>query len=156
MKNKLFLISSCLAVLLLASCTFAASEPTPTATFTPSPTETPLPTATKTLPPPTPTEDFLAALAPVGDPASEWNGIPVMPGAIAGEGDDDGYTFTIQSTAEEIQAFYERELAKQGITLLAVGDGQNGSILLIFMKDLETVSVSIFPYEDLFIVLLVK
>ncbi len=95
-------------------------------------------------------------MMPVGVPASEWKGIPVMPGAIAGEGDSTAYKFTIRATVEEIQSYYEKELAKQGINLLASGQGQNGSILLIFMKEVQTVSISIFPYQDLYIVMLVK
>lgn len=156
MKNELFLFSACLAVLLLASCTLVAPEPTPTATFTPLPTETPLPTATKTPLPPTPTEDIAAALLPVGTPDAEWNGIPIMPEAIAGEGDDGGYSFTVQATPEDIQAYYERELTGLGFGLLAAGDGENGSLMLIFMKGVETISVSIFPYQDMYVVLIVK
>jgi hypothetical protein len=162
MKNKLCLSGSILMVLVLASCTVATPEPTPMPTFTPSPTDTPLPTdtptptVTKTVPPPSPTEDIFSAMVPVGVPETEWKGIPVMPGAIAGEGDNAGYTFTIQATVEEIQSYYEKELAKQNTYLLASGQGQNGSNMLIFMKDSQTVSISIFPYQDFYIVMLVK
>jgi hypothetical protein len=156
MKRMVTLSSLILVALTMASCTFTAPEPTLTATFTPLPTETPLPTATKTPLPPTPTEDIAAALVPVGTPDAEWNGIPIMPEAIAGEGDDGGYTFTVQATPEEIQAYYERELTGLGFGLLAAGDGENGSLMLIFMKGAETISVSVFPYQDMYVVLIVK
>jgi hypothetical protein len=96
-------------------------------------------------------------LIPVGTPAADWNGIPIMPGALAGEGDELGYTFTTQSNAVEIQGFYESKLATQGYELLAVGEGNaNESVLLIFTKGEAIISLSIFHHEDLNVVLIVQ
>ncbi len=147
-------------VITLASCSTFAPQPTetpiPTETSLPTATNTPNPTNTPTKTPIPPTETPSLPM-PSGKPASEWEGIPVMPNAIAGEGDSKGYSFTINATPEEIQSFYEKELGKQGWNLLAGGQGTANAILLIFMKDVNTLSVSIIPQPDgIMYVLLVK
>ena len=85
---------------------------------------------------------------PVGEPASEWEGIPIMANALAGEGDRNGYSFTINASTDEIQEFYENELSKLGWNLFASGQGTTDAILLFFMKDASTLSVSIIPQPD--------
>lgn len=154
------LVTSFLSVLLVG-CSALAPKPTatPTLTFTPPPTETRTPTNTSeptNTPKPTPTKDVIASLLPVGEPAEEWNGIPIMPGAIAGEGDDAGYRFTIKANSDDIQEYYERELSKLGWQFLAAGQGENGTLILIFTGSEGTLSVSLLPHEDEFIVVLVK
>ena len=80
-----------------------------------------------------------------------------MPKAIAGEGDNKGYSFTINASPDEIQKFYEQELGKLGWNMFASGQGATNTILLIFMKDTGTLSVSIIPQPDgTMYVLLVK
>jgi hypothetical protein len=93
---------------------------------------------------------------PVGTPDKEWNGIKIMPGALAGEGDASGYRFAIKAPAAEIQSYYEKQLAAAGWTSFGAGAGNNGTVLIIFIKDTKTLSVSIIPQGDLFIVLLVQ
>jgi hypothetical protein len=53
---------------------------------------------------------------PIADtPLAEWNGIPIMPGAIAGRINDDGtYEFTTAADFEEITSYYETELSNLG------------------------------------------
>ena len=80
-----------------------------------------------------------------------------MPNALAGEGDTQGYAFTIRASADEIQKFYERELGKLGWRMFASGQGTTNAVLLIFMKDVATLSVSIVPQSDgIMYVLIVK
>ena len=150
-------------VLVLASCSAFAPQPTetpiPTETSLPTTTVTPEPTNTPTQTPVPPTETPSAPDLPMpsGEPASEWEGFPIMPNAIAGEGDNKGYSFTIDATPEEIQKFYEKELGKLGWNMFASGQGTTNAILLIFMKDASTFSVSIIPQPDgIMYVLLVK
>lgn len=151
--------------LIVAACSTFAPVPTstptqtatlvPTSTFAPTSTNTPAPTFTRR--PPTETPDVIAALLPLGLPEKEWNGIPVMPNAINGDGDSKSYTFTIKASRKDIEKFYEKELAKQGFNLFAVGEGnEKNTVLMFFMKDTETISVSIFPKDDLMIVMIVK
>ena len=151
----------------LASCSTFVAQPTetplptetpvPTSTNTPEPTATPTLTPTRTPVPPTETPEEPILPIPSGQPAKEWNGIPIMPRAIAGQGDSKGYTFTIKASAQEIQKFYESQLAKQGWQMFASGKGGTDAVILIFMKDAGTLSVSILPQSDgTMLVLLVK
>lgn len=96
---------------------------------------------------------------PEGEPAAEWQGVPVMPGAIAGRDDGDSYLFTIKASDKEIQAYYEKELRKLGWSLLGVGEGETANILLIFQKDGGTLSFAILDPgtgDGVFQVLVVK
>ncbi len=151
----------------LASCSSVAPKPTqtpiptqtslPTSTSTPEPTKTPtqIPTATPVLLTETPSAPVLKM--PSGKPASEWEGIPIMPNAIAGEGDSKGYAFTIKASVDEIQKFYETKLAKLGWNAFASGQGTTDAVMLIFMKDTAMLSISIIPQPDgIMYVLLVK
>ena len=137
----------------------ASPTPVPTLTFTALPTSTATftPTSTPAPLPPTETPDVVSALAPEGEPASEWQGIPIMPGAIAGEGDEESYVFTIRATAQEVQDYYELELGELGWQLLTRGEGKDSSLMLIFMNDAaDMVTVSILAKGDESLVLLVK
>ncbi|MBI5354212.1 MAG: hypothetical protein HZB50_16330 [Chloroflexi bacterium] len=80
-----------------------------------------------------------------------------MPDAIAGGGDSTSYFFTINASSEEVQKFYEKELAKLGWNFFASGQGKTDAVLLFFMKDASTLTISIIPQPDgVMYVLLVK
>lgn len=165
--NKLIIIS--VLLLILTPCSTFAPKPTetpvptatsfPTSTSTPEPTITPSPTdkPTKTSAPPTETPSAPGFTMPTGKPVANWEGIPIMPNAIAGDGDGKGYSFTIKATPEEVQKFYEKAMVKLGWNLFATGDGTTDVVLLFFMKGSSMVSISIIPQPDgLLYVLLVK
>ncbi len=156
--KKLIVFS--LLVLALTACS-GLSQPTPapapTQTLTPFPEPTATPAPTSTLPPPTETPDLVAELMPEGEPASEWKGIPIMPEALAGEGDEESYVFTVQATSQQVQEYYQRELGKLGWQLSARGAGSNASLMLIFLDNTSTMlTVSILVKGDGSLVLLVK
>ena len=134
--------------------------PVPTFTFTPPPTVTATTTVTPapsdTPAPPTAALDVVAALLPEGQPASDWSGIPIMQGAIAGEGDASSYRFTTKASRDEIQKYYQKELSKLSWNFLATGEGDAGAAILIFTGNDGTLSVSILPNGDQFIVMFVK
>lgn len=160
---KRIIVLALLLSFAVASCSTFAPAPTatPTATATLTPTATPLPTATATSTstpkPPTPTVDVVAALLPSGVPASDWKGIPIMPEAINGEGDDKGYSFTVQADSQTIRLFYETELAKLGYTLFATGEGsEKETVLMIFMNGADMITIAVIPEGDLMIVTIVK
>jgi hypothetical protein len=153
----------------LTACTAFAPKPTetptptvtssPTPTSTPEPTLTPTPTATPTLTPapPSATPDIPFLPMPSGTPMAEWDGIPIMPGAIAGEGDEAGYYFTVDASVDEVQEFYETEMPQAGWELLAAGEGgSNGAVMLIFIKGSTPMPVAIMPYEGLIYVMFAK
>ncbi len=141
-------------VIALASCNMLAPKPTetptPTETSLPTSTNTPLPTLTPTQIPVPPTETPFAPDLPTpsGLPLSEWEGIPMMLNAIAGDGDSGVYRFTINASSDEITNFYGNELGKLGWNLLARGQSTTNSILLIFVKDPSVLTVSIIPQSD--------
>ncbi|MFN8382845.1 MAG: hypothetical protein U0V02_12930 [Anaerolineales bacterium] len=152
------IIASVLLVTLTSCSTFVpqpTETPTSTATSLPTPTNTSEPTNTPVPSTETPSAPVLPM--PSGKPLNEWEGIPVMPDAIAGEGDSTGYSFTINALPEDIQTYYEKELAKLGWNIFASGQGETNAILLIFMKGTATLTVSIIPQSDgIIYVMLVK
>lgn len=89
-----------------------------------------------------PNADFPLPI-PTGKPAVEWNGLPIMPQAIAGDEGEGSYYFTAEVTVEEVETFYESEMQQLGWSLLGVGEGENGTLLLIFQKGGAVASVSI-------------
>jgi hypothetical protein len=146
----LFTLAACFTVLP------TTSTATPTLTFTAIPTLTATLTATITSLPPRQTPDVISGLLPKGQPVSEWNGIPVMPGAIAGEGDAEGYVFTIKATPQQVQEYYELKLGKLGWQPFAQGDGNSSTMLMFMNSASETLTVSIISEADEVLVLLVK
>ena len=52
---------------------------------------------------------------PQGTPLSEWNGVPIMPQATAGqEFNEYTYSFTVSTSVEDAVTYYKDELAKLG------------------------------------------
>lgn len=93
---------------------------------------------------------------PVGQPSAGWNGIPIMPGAIAGEGDEEGYVFTIKATSRQVQEYYQLELGKLGWQLSAQ-ENSGASLMLSYMDSSSaTLTISLLSREDEVLVLLVK
>ena len=142
-----------LLILVLAACSNFI-QPSPTAI--PTLTRTVLPTLalTNTSMPPTETPEAISALLPDGQPASEWNGIPIMPEAIAGEGDEESYVFTIKATPQQVQEYYQLELGKLGWQPLGTGDGD--SSLMFTNNASATITISIMAKGDESLVILAK
>ena len=141
--NKI--IAAGLLLLALNACSDTA-QPTPISTAIP----TLVATATR-IPSPFPSTE-----TPGAQPASTWNGIPIMPGAIAGEGDEEGYVFTIHATPQNVQEYYQLELGRLGWQLLSQEEGASSVILLFTNHASETLTVSILSKGDEALVLLVK
>jgi hypothetical protein len=145
-----------LFILVFASCTnLIQPDPTviPTLTFT----ALSIPTLTKTPFQPTNTPDTVAALVPESQPASEWNGIPIMPNAIAGEGDEESYVFTVKASPQQVQEYYQLELGKLGWQLFGAGNGNSSSLMLMFTNNASTtLTISVIAKGDEVLVLLVK
>ena len=89
-----------------------------------------------------------------GKPASEWKGIPIMPGATSGEGDEEGYVFTVKATPQQVQDYYQTELGKLGWQLSSRSD-EGSSLMLLFMNSASSIlTVSILAKQDRVLVLL--
>lgn len=104
-------------------------------------------TTTEDTPPAEPVTDFPLPI-PTGEPASEWNGLPIMPQAIAGDEGSGSYYFTVAATADEIQAFYLEEMERLGWSSLGIGEGTTGALLMIFQKETAVASVSILLFNE--------
>jgi hypothetical protein len=149
MKSNLSPLLLSFLLVCLTACSLTPAPPTPTPTNTPrptpTPTDTPLPTATptRTPVPATNTPTPPAFPNPQGTPLVEWNGIPIMPGAIAGEESAGAYSFTVNATIEEVRAYYEKEMPKLDWALLGAAEGKTGALILIFTKGQETFSIAI-------------
>lgn len=140
-------IAVCLlfCTLLPAACsTFAQPIPTPVppATFTalPAPTDTYTPASTSETP-------VLAA---------GWNGIPIMPGAVSGEGDEESYVFKIRATPQQIWEYYELELGKLGWKASVQDIGENYLTMVFTNTASMTLTMSIIVKGENALVLMVK
>jgi hypothetical protein len=167
MKKQLPALLVIVMVLVLTACNGFSAAPTATPTASPEPTQTftPIPsatatataTATRTPIPPTATPEAEGFSMPEGEPQSDWEGLPVMPGAIAGEGDDKGYIFTTAASVEEIQAYYGQAMANLGWSLMANGEGENGSLMMIFMDSQAGIaSIAVFSQDGVQFVVLTQ
>jgi hypothetical protein len=152
--KRTIVASLSLLIFLLAACNFPSQSLTviPTLTLTVPPTFVPTMTSLPSLP----TPDAVSSLMPDGQSASEWNGIPIMPGAIAGEGDEESYVFTIKATPQQVADYYQAELATLGWQPFGT-DNKDASLMLLFMdKDSATLTINIIAKGDDALVLLVK
>ena len=140
-------IAASLLLITLNACSYPF-QPTPGVipTLTPVPTRTVTIASTMTLPPPSETPRA----------GSEWNGIPIMPGALAGDGDDESYVYTIQSMPQTVQEYYQLELGKRNWQLLSEEGDDSSSTLFYMNNDAETLTITLFAKDDEVLVLLVK
>lgn len=149
-----------IAAMLLLALSACTNILRPTSTAIPTITVTVLPTLAPTLIPtvtpplPSETTDVISALVPEGQPASEWQGIPIMPGAVAGEGDEEGYVFTIRATPQQVHDYYRLELEKLGWQSLAQGDGESSTMLIFMNNTSATLTVSVIAKGESVLVLL--
>jgi len=91
---------------------------------------------------------------PEGQPASQWKGIPIMPGATSGEGDEEGYVFTVKATPQQVQDYYQMELGKLGWQLSSRSE-DGSSLVLLFMNSASSIlTVSVLAKQDKVLVLL--
>lgn len=146
MKSKLStqysLLLFCLLVTACSGTSFSVPTSTPsptrplppTGTLSPTntvtPTDTPRPTNT-TLPPTlTSTPDL-----PQGTPVSEWQGIPIMPDAIAGDGGETFYKFITKVSQDEVRDYYIETMPKYGWAYEETIPGEPGKYITILPND---------------------
>ncbi len=96
---------------------------------------------------------------PVGQPASTWNGIPIMPEATAGQEFKAGAVYSFKATATIAQAasFYEAKLPALGFASFmagpstgSAGTGSNAihDSFLYFMKGSQILLIYIASYDS--------
>jgi hypothetical protein len=94
---------------------------------------------------------------PTGAPVSQWNDIPVMPQATAGqEFNKNTYSFKASGVTEaDVQTFYNDKLKAAGWTSpFSAQGGSNGGIML-FTKDSSVLSITVTPVDQDLVVLLI-
>jgi len=99
--------------------------------------------------------DFGNMFNPQGEPVAEWNGIPIMPQATAGQEHDIGnYSFKFTGTTKEAQDFYNAELVKLGwSTTFSMPGDENGAVLA-YQKDGKFLTITIVSTDDTTVVVL--
>lgn len=116
------------------------------------------------LPSAAPTIEALASqFAPIGDmlnpegtPASDWNGIPVMPQATAGQDfpDSKSYSFKADATVQEAADFYKAELEKLGwSSYFNMPSDANGAVL-VYNKDSSVLTITVTESSGAIVVIL--
>jgi len=92
---------------------------------------------------------------PQGTPVAEWNGIPIMPQAMAGqEHDPANYSFKFTGTAQEAQDFYNDALVNLGWSSMLSLPGDEQGALLVFQKDNSILTITITSADGSTVVLL--
>jgi len=92
---------------------------------------------------------------PQGTPVAEWNGIPIMSQATAGqEHDPANYSFKFTGTAQEAVDFYNTTMGNLGWSPLFSVPGDENGALLVFQKDSSILTLTITTVEGSTVVLL--
>jgi hypothetical protein len=100
--------------------------------------------------------DFGNIFNPLGTPAQEWKGIPIMPQATAVQEFPQNNTYSVKATAtmKEVQDFYKEKMTALGwnepFNLPTEGDAG----LLVFQKEGSTLTITITSSEDSCVVVL--
>ena len=100
--------------------------------------------------------DVTQYLNPTGTPVTQWNNVPIMSQAAAGqEFNKNTYSFKASGiTATDVQTFYTTQLKTLGWTtsFSALGGSDNGTML--FTKDTSVLSITVTTVDKDVVVLL--
>jgi hypothetical protein len=94
---------------------------------------------------------------PQGEPVSEWNGVPIMSQATAGQDfpDTNTYSFKVDATVKEAEDFYKDELPKRGWNSSPFTMPSTDSMaVLVYQKDSNVLTVTITDTNGSVIVML--
>jgi hypothetical protein len=100
--------------------------------------------------------DFGNMFNPQGDPVKEWNGIPVMDQATAGQefANTKTYSFKADATVKEAQDFYNDAMVKAGWSSMISMPGDANGAILVFQKDNSVATITITSQDNSIVVLL--
>ncbi len=99
--------------------------------------------------------DFGKYFDPQGTPAAEWNGIPIMPQATAGqEFDEKTYSFKAKVTVQEVYDFYNQQLVSLGWSQSVSLPATDAGGLLGFSKEDTVLTITVTTVNDATLVLL--
>ncbi len=105
---------------------------------------------------PTGLPDVSKYLNPQGQPVSDWNGIPIMPQASAGEEfSKSTYSFRISGVdSTAIQSFYNDKLKAAGWSSPFSAQGGSAGGLMLFTKESQVLTITITKSDQDEVVLL--
>jgi hypothetical protein len=100
--------------------------------------------------------DFEGYFNPEGTPVSDWNGIPIMPQATAGEEfkDTSTYSFKVNATVKEAQDFYNTQLTNLGWSSSFSMPGNDTVAVQLYQKDDSLLTVTITDVNGTVVVVL--
>ena len=86
---------------------------------------------------------------PNGTPVEEWNSIPVMPQATAGqEFEGNIYSYTVPASAADVQQFYNQQMEALGWSSpFGFQLSEDGGIMF-FQKESEFVTITVAPDQN--------
>jgi hypothetical protein len=85
---------------------------------------------------------------PTGTPVEQWNNIPVMPQATAGqEFNDSTYSYTVPTASTDIQDFYNQKMEALGWTSPFGFHATEEGGFLFFQKDSDFITITIVPQQ---------
>ena len=93
---------------------------------------------------------------PQGTPVAEWNGIPIMSQATAGQefADANTYSFKASVTVQEVQDYYNAELPNLGWSSSFSIPGSSDGAVMLFSKDSDLLTITITALDGEAVVLL--
>lgn len=99
---------------------------------------------------------FGDVLNPQGTPVQEWNGIPIMPQATAGQefSENNTYSFKANVTTQEVQDFYNEQLTTLGWNQPFSLPIESEGGIIVFQKDNSDLTILITASEGSVVVVL--
>lgn len=93
---------------------------------------------------------------PQGTPVTEWNDIPIMPQATAGQefADANSYSFKGNITVQEVQDYYNTEMVNLGWSSTFSLPGSSDGAVLLFSKDSNVLTITISIVEGTTVVVI--
>lgn len=132
---------------LLDQPTFSPTIP-PTKTNTPVPSDTPQPTLT-----PTPSPEIIngpkypySMVWPAYSPLETWEGFPIHPDAVKGQEYMGGYLYSTYQPVKELKEYYMSMFGELGWHLSKIGEAEDESLILIFQKEVDEISITILNF----------
>jgi hypothetical protein len=100
--------------------------------------------------------EFQAYINPQGTPVSEWNGIPIMSQATAGQEFTDTHTYSFKATAtvKDAQDFYSTQLQKLGWSSSFSMPSVGNVSVQAYQKDSNALTVTIMDQNGSIVVIL--
>lgn len=80
-------------------------------------------------------------------PLNEWEGVPLMPNALEGNGDSQSYSFIVNELVDNVNTFYQEEMVNFGWSI-SRGKGNELQSFMTFTKDGNTIDVTVVLRSD--------